>query len=536
MKQFNRITVAGEEKTVSSAPGAPHGSRTCMNQKRRSFVKWAVVMLCVIQVFLLIGCNGKKGDTGGSTAPAESTGAPTSGGVDENGYQLDGVGTQDFGNEVIDILYWSDRSCQEFESSGKDSDMVNNALYDRNRKVESRLNVNFNFVGKAGNFEHKTEFTSTVSNDALNDREYDMYACYGPLASTFALSGYSADLSSLNYLDFDQPWWPENVVSNLSLGDKLYFATGDVSSNLLWMMQVCLFNLNLKSTKGLTQDFYSMVENGEWTVANFMEICTDIYTGTAGEQSLQDTYGLVTHANVFDAWVIGAGICAIEKDDYDMPMISSSYGSERMANLVEDLSDWFLNSDDVFISKAGGGKNAFTDARQLFEEGKSLFIVDKLYIVQSGSLKDMTDKYGLLPMPMYGEEQTEYYTDIGQTHTQYCIANKEKSNADITAAVLECMASESYRQVIPVLYFKVMKLRYAKDEQSSQIFDLLRERITFDFGKIFQFKFADETGGNSLTRELYINAINKGYDWKIQYDANKGAITEKILELTVQLG
>ena len=492
----------------------------------------ASLLLCMGQL-LFSGCGKEKTPQSATTEGTESTDQPI-GGTDESGYQRDDLGTLDYGNKPVNLLCWSDRSCQEFDSAGKNADIVNNAIFDRNRTVEQRLKVNLTFTLKPGNYENMGTFRTTVETDALNEKVYDLYGCYGPLASDLAMAGYITDLGALRALNFRQPWWPSDIVSNLSLGNRLYFATGDISTNLLWMMQITLFNANFKESAGITEDFYGLVQEKQWTLEKFMEICNGIYTG-GSEQTLQDSYGLVTHANVYDAFVIGAGIKAIDKDENDMPILSDTYGNARTEKLISKLGMWLNDSADVFIGRKGGGKNAFTDPRQLFEEGKSLFIVDKLYIVQSGALRDMTDKYGILPMPLF-EGQTEYHTDIANTHTQYCIANKDSESMEMCGAVLECLASESHRQVIPVLYFKVMKLRYGVDQQTSAMYDLLRGAITFDFGKIFQRVFADSKGGNSATREAYMTAIDKKYNWNTRYTELKPIIEGKLGEITFNLG
>lgn len=501
---------------------------------RKCGIALTALLLCMGQLLLFSGCGKKEKPPVGTTDAIESTGQQV-GGTDENGYRLDDLGTRDYQNRTITMLCWSDRSCQEFDAEEKNSDIVNNAIFDRNSKVEKRLNVNLTFDMKPGNYENMDAFRATVENDAQNERVYDLYGCYGPLASEFAMAGRITDLGALNSLNFSQPWWPSDIVSNLSLGNKLYFATGDISTNLLWMMQITLFDVNVKERYGISDDFYQLVEDKQWTLDKFMEVSRGIYSGSGSEQTLQDNYGLVTHANVYDAFVIGAGIKAIDKDENDMPILSDTYGSERTDRLISTLGTWLNDSNDVFVGRAKDKKNAFTDPRQLFEDGKALFIVDKLYIVQSGALQNMTDKYGILPMPLF-ETQTEYRTDIANTHTQYCVANKDAETNEMCGAVLECLASESYRQVIPVLYFKVMKLRYGVDAKTSAMYDLLRGSITFDFGKIFQRLFSDAKGGNSTTREAYMTAIDKKYSWITRYEEIRSVIEGKLGEITFNLG
>ena len=57
---------------------------------------------------------------------------------------------------------------------------------------------------------------------------------------------------------------------------------------------------------------------------------------------------------------------------------------------------------------------------------------------------------------------------------------------DCSSAVLECMASEAYRQLNEVFFETNLKLRYAPDERLAEMYDLIRESITFDFAYIYK--------------------------------------------------
>ena len=47
------------------------------------------------------------------------------------------------------------------------------------------------------------------------------------------------------------------------------------------------------------------------------------------------------------------------------------------------------------------------------------------------------------------------------------------------------MASESWRSVTPAYFETALKVKYAADDETAQMFDLIRENISFDFGYIY---------------------------------------------------
>ena len=54
----------------------------------------------------------------------------------------------------------------------------------------------------------------------------------------------------------------------------------------------------------------------------------------------------------------------------------------------------------------------------------------------------------------------------------------------MTSIITEALASESYKNVIPVFYDVALKTKSARDEESSAMIDLIRDTLTFDFGYI----------------------------------------------------
>lgn len=454
--------------------------------KRKGMLIKAVA-LCLCAVMLSLSCLACKKETDKVTNTGNQV--ANDGIYDANGYLLDDLGNDlDFGGAEVHFVCWSDRSMQEFTAEKTNGDAVNDAIFSRNNTVKERLKVELVYHLIPGNYDNNESFTKAVENDFLSGApEYNIYASYGPLGPTFAERGYSADMKKLDYLNFEKPWWPEDIVNELSIANKLFFVTGDISTNLLWMMHGTFVNLNLLADKRIEENPSQLVKDGQWTIEKMKEMAKDIYEdkGGDGKKSTDDVYGYTVHQNVLEAFVIGAGIKAVEKDKDDLPIISDSYKGSKMVDIVADLGSWLNTSPDVWM------ETGFTNARQMFEEGRALFITDKAYIVTTG-LKEITDKYIFLPMPKYNAEQEDYCTDIGNTHTVYSISNAGDEMKNTCAAVIECLASESYRQVMPVVFEITMKVRYSENSDASSMYDIMRRTITFDFGKVFSFIIGSE--------------------------------------------
>ena len=98
---------------------------------------------------------------------------------------------------------------------------------------------------------------------------------------------------------------------------------------------------------------------------------------------------------------------------------------------------------------------------------------------ETSEFRNMQDDYGILPVPKYDEKQKEYYTF---SHDQYTVFMVPKTVADpeMSGAVLEALAYESYYSVQPVYYDLVLRGRYANDPESRAMLDMITTNIRVD--------------------------------------------------------
>ena len=106
----------------------------------------------------------------------------------------------------------------------------------------------------------------------------------------------------------------------------------------------------------------------------------------------------------------------------------------------------------------------------------------------------------------------------------FCIPiNCNKTEA--VGAFMEAMASESYKNLSRVYFDIAMKVKYARDETSSKMLDIIREGAYLNFASIY-----NESLGSPwhVLREL-LNAKNKNFaSW---YDKNSPKIQKAIDKL-----
>lgn len=490
-----------------------------MNSKRILVILSAIMAVLIVLLCVAVATHqaadpdtpdnsGKPVNT--TTSAATTTGsedvAPT---TDINGYELDDLPDDlDFGNAGIGILYWSDVTQQEFEAEAQTGELINDAIYERNQNVQNRLNIQLKFTGIPGDSNDKKDFIAAVDKDVQSgSAEYDLIGAYSQTPASLAMNGDVVDLNSLEYLNFDKPWWPSTLSQQATIRDRLYFCSGDVSTNLLWMMTAVFFNKDLLAEFGLDNP-YEMVPSKQWTVDKMIEMCSGVYQDLDGNgvESDGDRYGMTMYHMNLDAYFTAAGLVAIDKNSEGELQVSQKYNSETVVNLIAKMGNWVNNSGEVITATSIG-------IRSVFGEGRSLFITDRVFIAKTVMANSSTFGYGILPVPLYSSEQDDYTTNVGYPFTMYSVSSAISSERmDRAAATLECMASESYRTVTPAVFETAMKIKYSEDEEASSIYDMLRTNVDFDPGRLYVAEF----GSTSAT--LFRNCVlNNNNNWSSQY-------------------
>ena len=458
-----------------------------------------------------------------TTAPVEIT----DNNLDANGYWKDDLPEDlDLSGETVTILYDDNSYAQEFISEGINGDLINDAIYNRNETVSARLNVTLNFVGANGRNDN-SGFIATVNNDVQSgSAEYDIIGTYSQLPASFAMSGSIVDLMSLEYLNFEQPWWPATMVEQASINDHLYFCTGDISTNLLWMMHVVFFNKDMIEELKL-EDPYTLVDNMNWTVDKMFAMTKGVYEDLNGNgiADSSDRYGMTLYTQSLDANFASAGLLCVDKDDQGYFKIADTLSSEKAVNLLNKFCEWVHETGDVIHDTS-------ISVRAVMGEGRSLFIEDRAFVAKDHLVGQDTFGYGIMPAPAYDNQQTNYITNVGYPHNIYSISSGISADRmSRAAAVLECMASEGYRQVTPALFETTMKVKYAEDEKTSEIYDLIKTNIDFDPARIYVKEF-----GSDLASLFKNCVIQNSTAWSSRITAVTKIATKKCETINTTLG
>ena len=149
------------------------------------------------------------------------------------------------------------------------------------------------------------------------------------------------------------------------------------------------------------------------------------------------------------------------------------------------------------------------DATANFDEGRILFYVYPLGHVSEGGLRDSEIEYGFIPQPKVEESDEVYHASVTNAITLFAIplviTSSEKSSA-----LLECLSSEGYRRVTPVVFEQAYKVKYNYDDSARQstIFDMIRENAVFDLGKIFADELFAGFSAGVISSQIWSGSTN----------------------------
>lgn len=446
--------------------------------------------LVVIMLTASLASCGEHGDAQDTTAAGiETTAAPeTTSEYDANGYLRSSIPDDlDYGKIEFNILA-RELSTPEYFTEAQTGDVVQDAVYKRNLSVEESLGVTLKYTTMLGSGSAHTEFSQHVINNILaQSQSFDLLACYPKSSSTLMHGGYLVDLMEVEYLDFEKPWWPQALIEELSVNNKLFVCSGDIATSMLYHMCFIVYNNELGDKYGL-ENPQRMALDGKWTLEAMQTMMKGVYADLDGDgkKSVYDQYGLYSlgHAGL-DKFYTGSGMSYIDVNADGDFVLSSDYFSDKSIALVDQLNTMYYNSNDGFFTTS-------TETDELRKEGRSL-----MYDIYGSQLTANICfgefSYCILPTPKYDENQESYYTAIRFGQNVYCIPMNSRDES-MSGAVLEALCAEAYRTTTPALFESGYKYRYSQNPLDAECFELIRSSIVSERCALLMY---EEMGGDS---------------------------------------
>lgn len=413
----------------------------------------------------------------GSDAPAadanvgETTTAPD---VTDDGLVHDNLGDIRFDGEQFTV--WLAFEMPGYIMETETGDVFDDAVFARNRAVEERLGITLNYtlsgIGSSG--AEQAQACSMIESYILaGDNTNDVYL-HVQLSNIPQLinAGYFVDWNTIPNVDLTMPYWCQNALDDINYGSKVFMMTGLYEIGSMSSANCLIFNKRLLDEVQIAYPYQSVLD-GTWTYDKWKEIITATTRDLNGDTQVDltnDQYGYI--GRLWEApytFFVGMGGDLIIKDKDNMPV--NKITDEHNIDIMDRLAELATQTEGATITRTSKEMlTAFTGGRAATIHGALSFM--------PSYFRDMKDDFGFVPSPKYDESQKEYnvWIQAGAPMTYVPVTN---SNLEMTGAVLEIMAMESYNHVIPAYFDTVLTIKSTRDTESEQMVPFIIERASF---------------------------------------------------------
>ncbi|MBQ7983637.1 MAG: hypothetical protein IJ302_08705 [Clostridia bacterium] len=459
---------------------------------------------------------------GDNTAVSDNTGADTTAAAVETEPAGDDIFSarlkvadelpeKDFGGRVFRLL--NDGHAGSFAE--QDGDVVNDAIFARNLTVQERFNVTFEDLNQGTGNDTKAFVIQAVN---AGDDAFELVMTHSITAGDLALEDYYQNWYEIPYINFEKPWWAATTRENLTVDGVCPLAIGDYAL-MSYGQTVCMyFNKQLIENYDLS-DPYQLVREGKWTYPTLISMTKDIYEdkNLDGTVDVGDLFGVSLDAqnrvNMF-YWA------------FDNPLMATENGELKITYRTEKLTAFITALNNDFYTNTGCVVNT-----EFKESALPDFMAGNV-VFQFGMFRDATwirgmeDDFGILPLPKWDEAQENYYSYSSGSAPVLAVPTTA-ADTEFIGIITEALNAESYKQVVPVYYETALKDKYARDEETLEMIDIVMQGRFVDIGFIYDgfvgagYIPARLVQKNDNNVESYIEknekTINARYDQIIEY-------------------
>ncbi len=362
---------------------------------------------------------------------------------------------------------------KDFHAEEQTGEVINDAIYNSNLRIAEELGLNVSFIDRDGSYANRADFTGHIrSIVAGGGQDYDLIVGMTVVGVPMEMEGVFVNLLDLESLDFDNPWWLDNLRTDFTIADKLFHCVGDGSLSMYTHMNVMYFNRQLIEDYKM-DDPYALVKSGDWTIDTLISQCKDMEQdlNSDGSYDINDFYGFTSIRVPARSFQTSLGLKIFGQDEDGLPTILGL--TDKMVDAVGKMKAFFTESRSSlweFLQEP--------DALKMFIGRQSVYMAGYLY--NADSFRDMPDDYGIIPYPKYDENQDTYTTLIGTTTQQFFIPVTAR-DPEMTAVYLENINYDGYKNVIPAYYETTLKDKYSRDDTVQEMLDIIRAGATIDF-------------------------------------------------------
>lgn len=459
-----------------------------MNRQILRLVACLLALLMVVGSLSLLACANET-DT-----PSDSDIDTDTSGTDDETQEDERIPTNlpdsKFGGANFHIFQWTVNAeytagtrwmpWEEADVEKDNGDLINDSVFRRNAAVEEQyevvISMEYGTVDNTGT----PYITSIRNNHNTGDDLYQMVTARSLQSCELSLAGMMTDLAKSEYIDLSKPWWNADSVASLRLGDYNFWGSSELLIRDKGATACIFYNARIAEDNGFN-DFYTLADEGDWTIEELCEAAeTCAHDNGDGVVDDQDIWGAVCGDDTVNYLYCGAGLKFAEIDAEGLP--AYNFGDDHSITVLKDIFDDVMYAD--FYA------NTYSNAackNVKFQNDNVLFHFAMIKDVLNH--RSMETDYGILPIPKYDDEQTNYSSLVWMHHDSVLGIPVINKNAAMAQTVVEALSAESYYTVYHDFYDTVILGRSARDQQSKEMLQIIFDTRAYDPGILW-----DDTG------------------------------------------
>lgn len=443
------------------------------------------------------------GVTANNTEPVETTLLDLVSKNDYNGYEFNYLALNAGINSTT-------RFVDEMWVEGEVGEVINDAVYARNMFLADTLNI---IVTVTPTADPPGAFTKAVT---AGDDAYDLAGIYKWNAMNIASQGYARDWNDFE-IDYSEPWWSQGAIEKLQVLGHQYLMSGSILISEIDDTLSLIYNKGIAENYNIG-DIYTDVRNMKWTIDKFGEYVTQIADDLNGDGKYKagdDLLGYVQDpASMTNNWVFSTGLLNGYIDEDGIYQINVDIN--RVQSVLDKLSPLF-NSNSVV-----SGTDLY-EGLTFFEENKIFMYAIILRNLEL--LREMNLDFGVIPYPMYDEEQNKYITHVGSASPILIIPLINTEDDARLAVILNAMSMSSNHYVIPAYYETALKVKISRDTETAEMLDIILATKTYDITYLI---------GSGLVSTIAPLLTKKSIDFASSW-AKTESRTQKTIQKTIDL-
>lgn len=430
--------------------------------KSKNLLRLLSLLLALLMVLSVTACGtGSEGEeTTAANGDTETEG--------ETAYKPD-IDVKDYDAEfniVIGGTFDKDSIAIDELEETKAGDLET-AVYERGIKIKDHLGVTMVHQDAGDWIAYAANVSKTVQ---AGDDSYQLVLTHVYQGLTdLVTSNALYDMGELDAINLDAPYWASDLMEEVKIEDKYLLGYNDFC---LSVVKIVIFNKDMMKEYNMTEP-YGDVRNKTWTLDKLIEMASVVSADNGdGKWDEKDTYGISGWGWVpLISFVTSSDMKIVDRDETGYFSVAYEKNNEKMLSLLEKVMDMYNADYSYFWKSTGGTALNFADGNSLFQ------LYDTTALV---AFREEDIRFGVLPYPLYDEQQTEYKSLNWNGMMGVPGAIK---NPDMVGEVLELMGY--YTADVKVAYYeKLLGTKLAEAPDDAEMLDIIWNSQVSDVGLI----------------------------------------------------